>query len=239
MSQNELSQAFVLHSRPFKESSLILELFTLEDGRCSVLARGVRGSKKNNRRALLQPFQPLTLNWAGRSELKTLNQVEASGSSITLSGISSLSGLYMNELLLKLLTQWDPHPDTFVVYQKSLYRLGSEPSAAVVLREFELELLDELGYGIDWFSDIHGDTIEEALDYGFLPEQGFVPAIQAPKEALKITGKHILSIANRQWQHSGSLAAARKICRSMIDPLVGFKDLNSRKLLQQTLAIQT
>ncbi|AOE50395.1 DNA repair protein RecO [Kangiella sediminilitoris] len=238
MSHSALSQSFVLHTRPFKESSLILELLTLEEGRCSVLARGVRGAKKSSKRALLQPFQPLALSWVGRSDLKTLKQVEPLGPSIALSGIPSLSGLYMNELLLKLLIQWDPHPDIYDAYQRALYRLQSEPSPAVVLREFELGILDDLGYGIDWACDIQGDIINEQLDYGFIPEQGFVLIGQAPKSALKIKGKNILAVANRQWQTSGSLSTARKISRAVIDPLIGFKELHSRKLLQQTLAIQ-
>ena len=238
MNSAELVDSFVLHSRPFKESSLILDLFTLDYGRCSVLARGVRGSKKNNKRALLQPFQPLSLSWVGRSDLKTLKQMEASKPSFALVGIPSLSGLYMNELIMKLLIQWDPHPDIFDVYQSSLMRLSTKESPSAVLREFELGLIEELGYGIDWLHDIHGDAIEAGLDYGFMPEQGFVLLSQAPQGSLKAEGRHIQAIGNRNWQQSGSLALARKMCRTIIDPLIGFKDLNSRKLLQQTLAIR-
>lgn len=239
MSSSELTPAFVLHSRPFKESSLILELFTLEHGRCSVLARGVRGSKKNAKRALLQPFQPLSLSWVGRSDLKTLKDVESLGQSYSLVGVPSLSGLYMNELMIKLLIQWDPHPDIFNIYQNSLYNLHKKETPSVVLREFELELIDELGYGVDWSYDTHGDLIKPELDYGFISEQGFVLLPAAPKDALKASGEHILSVGQRQWNNKGSLALARKVCRTIIDPLVGYKELNSRKLLQQTLAIQS
>ncbi|RDX36327.1 DNA repair protein RecO [Kangiella sp. HD9-110m-PIT-SAG07] len=238
MNNVELAQSFVLHSRPFKESSLILELFTLDHGRCNVLARGVRGSKNSHKRALLQPFQPLAISWVGRSELKTLKGFEATERSYSLVGVPSLSGLYMNELMLKLLIQWDPHPDIFQCYQSALFRLSGNENPSVVLREFELQLIDELGYGIDWLHDIHGDTIDSELDYGFLPEQGFVILPQAPKNALKAQGKHIEAIANHDWEQSGSLALARKIGRTIIDPLVGYKELNSRKLLQQTLAIR-
>lgn len=238
MNSADLVHSFVLHSRPFKESSLILDLFTLDFGRCSVLARGVRGSKNNNKRALLQPFQPLSLSWVGRSDLKTLKQMEATQPSYALVGIPSLSGLYMNELIMKLLIQWDPHPDIFNVYQSSLIRLSAKENPSAVLREFELGLIEELGYGIDWFHDIHGDAIEMDLDYGFMPEQGFVLLTQAPQNSLKAQGKHIQAIGQRDWQQSGSLALARKMCRTIIDPLIGYKDLNSRKLLQQTLAIR-
>ena len=117
-------------------------------------------------------------------------------------------------------------------------RLSTKESPSAVLREFELGLIEELGYGIDWFHDIHGDAIEADLDYGFMPEQGFVLLSQAPQGSLKAEGRHIQAIGNRNWQQSGSLALARKMCRTIIDPLIGFKDLNSRKLLQQTLAIR-
>ena len=143
----------------------------------------------------------------------------------------------MNELMMKLLIQWDPHPDIFEAYHHSLSRLSQKANPAVVLREFELSLMDELGYGIDWSHDIHGDSIEKELDYGFLPQQGFVLLAHAPKDSLKAQGKHIRAIGERDWQETGSLALARKVCRAVIDPLVGYKELNSRKLLQQTLAI--
>lgn len=237
MNSSELSQAFVLHSRPFKESSLIVDLFTLDHGRCNVLARGVRGSKKSNKRALLQPFQPLSVSWVGRSELKTLKHVEAEGLPFFLAGIPSMSGLYMNELLIKLLIHWDPHPDIFSIYQYSLQRLHQKEQPSIILREFELNLLEELGYGVDWLSDVHGDLIEKHNDYGFIPEQGFIPLLQAPKHSLKVSGKHIIAVAEKDWSTSGSLALVRKVCRVIIDPLVGYKELNSRKLLQQTLAI--
>lgn len=239
MNNVELTQSFVLHARPFKETSLILELFTLDHGRCNVLARGVRGNKKNHKRALLQPFQPLVVSWVGRSDLKTLKDFEASSQSYPLSGIPSLSGLYMNELMLKLLIQWDPHPDIYHSYQSALLRLSQQETPSIVLREFELALIEELGYGIDWQCDIQGETIEPELDYGFIPQQGFVLLPQAPKGSLKAQGKHIIAIAEHDWQQTGSLALARKVCRTLIDPLVGYKELNSRKLLQQTLAIQS
>ena len=239
MVSSELTPSFVLHSRPFKESSLILDLFTLEHGRCSVLARGVRGAKKSPKRALLQPFQPLSISWVGRSDLKTLKQVEPSAGSLSLVGIPSLSGLYMNELLLKLLIQWDPHPDIFDIYSDCLNRLAEKEIPSIVLREFELELIDELGYGIDWLHDVHGESIEAELTYGFVPEQGFMLLTEAPKDVQKAQGSHILSVGDRNWKQKGSLALARKVCRSIIDPLVGYKELNSRKLLQQTLAIRS
>lgn len=109
----------------------------------------------------------------------------------------------------------------------------------MILREFELELLDVLGYAIDWQHDIYGDAIEEAMTYAFVPEQGFIPQLQAPADSWLAQGATILAVANHQWQVSGALALARKVCRMNIDQLLNGKELNSRKLLQQTLAMQS
>lgn len=239
MADSELTSAFVLHTRPFKETSLIVELFTEDCGRVNVLAKGVRGNRKNSNRALLQSFQPIKVSWLGRSELKTLKQIEADGFSHRLNGIASLSALYLNELLLRLFIQWDPHADIFHLYKTSLQHLQSGDKPNLILREFELELLDVLGYAIDWQHDIHGDAIEESLTYGFIAEQGFIPQLQAPSETWLAKGSIILAVADHQWHVNGAPSLARKVCRLNIDQLLNGKELNSRKLLQQTLAMQS
>ncbi len=238
MSTDNLTEAFILHTRPFKETSLLVEAFTLSEGRVSLVSKGARSaSKKNNRRALLQPFQPLQISWLGRSNLKTLKQLDSNGLPHKLCGINNLCGLYLNELLLKLLIQWDPHSELFEAYQKSLHWLEQTSSPQVVLREFELYLLDELGYGIEWVIDIYGDMIEADKPYAYIPQQGFVQE-HTKQGLLTINGTLILAVANRDWQVKGCLALARKICKHIIDSVLDGKELNSRKLLQQTLALQ-
>lgn len=239
MTDTELTSAFVLHTRPFKETSLIVELFTEACGRVNVLAKGVRGNRKSSNRALLQPFQLVTVSWIGRGELKTLKQIEPDGFAHRLQGIASLSALYLNELLLRLFIQWDPHPDVFHLYKISLQHLHSGDKPNLILREFELELLDVLGYAIDWQHDIYGDVIEETMSYGFIPEQGFIPQLQAPEDTWLAEGSIILAVAEHQWHISGAPALARKVCRLNIDQLLNGKELNSRQLLQQTLAMRS
>ncbi|MBD3653572.1 DNA repair protein RecO [Kangiella sp.] len=239
MADTELTSAFVLHTRPFKETSLIVELFTEDHGRVNVLAKGVRGNRKNSNRALLQAFQPLKVSWLGRGELKTLKQLEPDGFAYRLQGIASLSALYLNELLLRLFIQWDPHPDIFHLYKTSLHHLQLEDKPNLILREFELELLDVMGYAIDWQHDIYGDAIEAGMTYGFVPEQGFIPRLQTSADSWLAEGAIILAVADHQWHINGAPALARKVCRLNIDQLLNGKELNSRKLLQQTLAMQS
>ena len=185
MSNPELTQAFILHARAFKETSLIVEAFTLSDGRVSLVSKGARsGTKKNNKRALLQPFNPVLINWLGRSNLRTLKQLDSNGLPFKLNGLNNLCGLYLNELLLKLLIQWDPHPEIFKVYQQTIELIQDSNEPHVLLREFELYLLDDLGYAIDWAADIHGDSFKLNDNYQYIPQQGFSPDSTSQK------GKH-------------------------------------------------
>lgn len=242
MAEPQSTGAFILHTRAFKETSLIIDAFTYEHGRVNLIAKGARGNScKNNKRALLQPFQPLQISWLGRSDLKTLKQLEADGLPFKLSSSNNLCGLYINELLTKLLHQWDPQYAVFEQYFITLKQLAKAEKPQLLLREFELFLLDELGYAIDWHADIDGDFIEAEKDYVYLPEQGFQmkTSVLESHNILSISGKLILDVAERSWQCSGSLALARKVCRQIIDRLLDGKELNSRKLLQQTLALQT
>lgn len=239
MAEPVATSAFILHTRPFKETSLLVEAFTLTEGRVSLVSKGARSqSKKNTKRALLQPFTPLEISWLGRSNLKTLKQLDPKGLPLKVTGINNLCGLYLNELLLKLLTQWDPHPELFESYQKTLSWLEKSEQPHAVLREFELYLLDELGYAIDWSADIYGNIIEPDNQYSYIPQQGFTE--ETGKNGLLIISGHLIqAVANYDWQTKGALALARKISKSIIDHLLDGKELNSRKLLQQTLALQS
>lgn len=240
MAEMEATGAFILHARAFKETSLIIDAFTFEHGRVHLIAKGARGnSKKNNKRALLQPFQPLQISWFGRSELKTLKQLEADGLPFSLHATHNLCGLYINELLIKLLHQWDPQAAVFEQYFHTLKNLSKADKPQQILREFELFLLDELGYAIDWQADIYGDAIEESQQYHYLAEQGFILKSQSSENNHAIKGAMIVDVSSRKWKHAGSLALARKVCRQIIDRLLDGKELNSRKLLQQTLALQS
>lgn len=154
MSIQPLRRGFVLHRRDYRNSSLLIDLFTADEGRLVCVAKGAKASPRGRSAlaSLLQPFQPLWLNWFGRGEVKTLGRAEAAGPSIALSGDRLYCGFYLNELLLRLTERHDAQESLFVFYQQALADLEAEPIDAV-LRRFELRLLEELGYALDLSSD--------------------------------------------------------------------------------------
>ena len=140
--------AFVLHAQAYKETSLIVELFTRDHGRVSVVARGARRPRAALR-GLLLPFQPLVLGWFGKTELKTLAHADWQGALPQLGGVPLLAGLYLNELLLRLTAREDPHPALFADYAATVRAIGprdGRQDMSALLRRFELRLLAELGY---------------------------------------------------------------------------------------------
>lgn len=142
-----LEKAFVLHTRPYRDTSLLVDFFTLDAGRVTAVARGARGPK-SRLKGLLQPFVPLLINWYGKTELVTLGGADANGASITLNGDVLISGMYLNELLMRLLTRFDPLPHLFEQYNRTIIALSQKQLPELCLRLFELNLLNELGYGL-------------------------------------------------------------------------------------------
>src|SRR5512135_568374 len=143
--QDEL--AFVLHSYPFRETSLVLEIFSRQHGRVPLVARGAR-RPRSALRGLLMGFQPLSMSWFGKHELRTLHSAEWQGGQPQLQGTALLCGFYLNELLLNLMARDDAHPQLFDYYQHALLRLAAETDHAATLRSFEKRLLQELGYAL-------------------------------------------------------------------------------------------
>ncbi len=196
--------AFVLHSRPYRESSAIIDCFTREHGRVSVIAKGCR-RQKSTMRGLLQPFLPLLLSYQGQRELKTLTDCEARGFSYTLRDVNLFSAMYINELLLLLLHKEEPFVGLFDVYESVLATLAraeaTSPEGA--LREFEKVLLESLGYGIDWQYDYKTDQLlEKDARYYYQPGFGFT-RLEAGSSLLNhpqsFSGEAIASIAASDW----------------------------------------
>ncbi|MBK5941702.1 DNA repair protein RecO [Halochromatium roseum] len=175
MSVQTLKRGFVLHRRDYRNTSLLIELFTADEGRLACIAKGAKSAPRGRSAlaALLQPFQPLWLGWVGRGEVKTLTRAEAAAPSIALVAERLYCGFYLNELLIRLIDREDPHEALFVFYQQALADLVSEPLDAV-LRRFELRLLEELGYALDLQSDRQGKPIEPVRDYCYRSDQGLI-----------------------------------------------------------------
>lgn len=227
-----LQPAFVLHHRAYRETSLLIDLFTEEHGRIAAIARGVR-TQRSPLRSLLQPFTPLLVSWQGKSDLMMLTSAEPRGAPLCLQGDCLLSGFYLNELLVRVLQKNDPHPQLFAIYQQALVDLQSDTLEQKVLRTFEKNLLSELGYGVQLKHDfVTGkDLIAEAF-YHYFPEQGFTICTDQllQTSAHVFSGKSLLSLASDQLSDDESLRDAKRLMRILLAAILGSQQIFSRKL---------
>ena len=225
----DLTPAFVLHHRPYRETSLLLEAFTQSHGRISMVARGVRQYKKKQVNAL-QLFQPVWLSWYGQGELVTLAQVETVEAAYRLIGSSSLCGLYMNELLVKLLPVHESEPALFTAYQSALKALQEGQNEQIVLRLFEKRLLSHLGYGLvlQHEADTHKD-IDEAAHYIYHPDSG--PRLhQGTTSEQTISGRSLRCLNDEAGFDETSLKEIKRLMRTVINYYLGGRPLYSRQL---------
>ncbi|BFM07615.1 DNA repair protein RecO [Halioxenophilus aromaticivorans] len=230
--KDNFQPAYVIHSRPYRETSLLVDFLTANYGRVSVVVRGARRSQK--KRSIYQPFAPMQVTWSGNSQLKTLRNSELAGMSTQLKGKRLYSGLYLNELLYRLLQPEEPAPALFAGYMRALGDLAQaadDLSELASLRRFELRLLDELGYGVDYTRDGQtGAVIAANARYGFLLNVGFV----ADPYQGDIPGHLLAAIAQGNWQ-TDQLAILKRVNRSILDSLLGPKPLHSRSLYLATM----
>lgn len=245
MKRKELQSGFVLHSRPYRETSLLVEYFSREQGRVSLVAKGAKGRKTRggNAAALLQPFTPLACSWSGSSELKTLTGCEAEGPAVRLLGTRLYSGLYINELLVRLLHHEDPHETLFDEYCRVLSALTGEEEEELVLRRFEFALLDELGYGFDPGLDgMSGEPVVGDSWYHYHQEYGMVLAQVSSRETTEPGSGSNERIpryhgAELQLLEQGDLSGAGRRCakrlmRQVLGSHLGDKPLKSRELFR-------
>ena len=220
--------AFLLHHRPFRDSSRILDLYTRDQGRISLFAHGARGGK-NGWAALLRPFTELLISYSGSSDGGTLSAAESPGVPASLPPERLLSGFYLNELLLKLVPRADPHPELYECYAQTLSALTTEPAEARVLRLFEKRLLDALGYGVDYSRvESTGQAVRPDAYYHVRPERGVESETLATREAHVYQGAHLLALAAETLEDPASLASARELlAQALAGPLEG-RALGSR-----------
>ncbi len=223
----ELQQAYVLHARPFKDTSLILDCLTEDYGRVAVLSKGAR-SAKSRQRQLCQPFTPISISWQGKGDLKTLIGIEARALPLSLAGNYLYSGLYLNELLTRLLPERDPYPDTYLRYHLALEQLAADMVLEPVLRQFELGLLSDMGYAVNLESDLRGVPLVETSDYLWRDHHGWVLVEQEGICGFK--GASLLSIGRNDWSLAETRQQAKALTRMLLKPLLGSRPLNSSKL---------
>ena len=225
----ELQPAFVLHRRPFRNTSLLREAFTKEQGRIGLVARGA--SRPQARwRALLQPFSPILLAWRDGAELATLRTAEENGQPYAIPAARLLSGFYLNELLLHLLTRYDPYTKLFDAYLLALHGLATASSEEPVLRRFEKNLLDELGYGLQLTVDsVSGESIRSERRYHYEPQFGLRQAI-GTSSYWTISGHALLALHADQLSEPQVLKEVKALMRVAIGAYLQ-KPLRSREIM--------
>lgn len=222
-----LQPAFVLHSRPFRETSLLVDLLTMNFGRLTVVARGAR-SAKSKFRGILSPFLPLLVSFSGKTELRTLQQAEMDGGSYTFSPKVLLSGLYLNELLTKLLPIHESYSEVYQAYQTTLAALTKSLQPEIDLRLFEKCLLVNLGYGLQLNRTITNDPILSEKQYIFEFGHGLKPAkASSPTNFL---GKNLLALHLSKLTTAEELRDAKRLLRGVLAILLGNKTIKSREL---------
>lgn len=229
--RQDAQPAFVLHSYPFKETSLVVELFTREYGRIGVVAKGARRPKSALRGVLLA-FQPLLVSWAGKSELQTLIRAEWHGAYQPLKGLGLICGFYLNELLLKLLQRHDAHEVLFDTYARTLAELepGREPA---VLRGFERALLRELGYAITLDREVEtGHPIAAQARYTYVLERGPVSAEAAPPGGVELLGQTLIDMESGDYTRATTQQQSKLLMRTLINHYLGDQVLHTRQLLR-------
>ena len=240
--RHDAQPAFVLHSYPYRETSLIIEAFTRNSGRVALVARGARRPRSILRGVLLA-FQPLLLSWGGKAELRTLHKAEWQGGLPQLRGRGLLCGFYLNELMLKLLARDDAHETLFETYHATLAALSNGGDHATTLRSFEQRLLKEAGYALTLDHDANsGEAIDPGCTYRYVLERGPVrvwPAAfhvaergEADENRLELAGRTLLDMARDDYTNPATLQQSKALMRILINHCLGNQILNTRQLLK-------
>ena len=226
----DLEPAFVLHARPWREASLIVEAFSRSHGRAGLVARGAR-CPKSRVRGLLQPFVPLLLSWRGRGELATLTGAEAEGGGLALVGSTMIVGFYLNELLLRFVHRHDPEPALFDHYRATLGRVAHEGDPEPALRIFEKRLLEAAGYALELEREADsGMAIEPEGRYRYTAQIGPMRWSDDTFPGVCVNGSTLLALAREQLSGHRTLREAKQLMRSIIAEHFGGRALVSRRL---------
>ena len=223
--------AFILHSYPFRETSLVVETFTRDHGRVAAVARGARRPRSALRGVLLS-FQPLLISWTGESELRTLIAAEWDGTYAPLKGESLICGFYLNELLLRLMPRDDSHETLYASYREALAALTGGAEHAAILRRFELGMLSALGYAVVLDRDADtGAPIAAEERYVYVVERGPVAASER-RNGVELTGQTLLDMQYGNFASSATREQSKMLMRALINHYLGNQVLHTRQLLR-------
>lgn len=229
---------FLLHTYPYRETSVIAEIWTRNYGRLSVVAKGARRPYSSLRGALLV-FQPLLLGWSGKSEIKTLIQAEWQGGQAWLSGRALLCAYYLNELLLRFTPKEDAQTVLFDSYRQALHSLAQGSGLSATLRRFELCLLREIGYAPLFTQSILGVKIEQDAYYAYKPESGFelcdrVSTVKSPV----VLGRTLKALSEDDFSNPQIVYEAKILLRALMEPYLGSKPLEARRVLTDIMEFE-
>lgn len=231
-----LAPAYVLHQYPYRDSSLLLEIFSREHGRVGLVARAAR-SAKSAWRGQLQAFELLSLSWVSRGELGTLTGAEPAVAAGRRNTSLPLSAWYLNELLMRLITRNDPHPGLFDAYQLALDSIVGEEEPA--LRQFEKQLLDELGYGLLLDRDAEtGEPLAMESLYEYQLEKGPVACHVKEDGGLYLHGASLLALCEGSLTNGREAREVKRLMRTVLSHYLGSKPLRSRNVLEQVARLQ-
>jgi DNA repair protein RecO (recombination protein O) len=237
MKTADLQPAYLLHRRDYRNTSLLLDVYSRDYGRRSLVAKGARG--RGGAGNVLRAFVPLLLSWRGRGDLQTLTAAESVGDGAGLQGSELLCGFYLNELLLRVLANDDPDADLFQNYAQTLLMLQAGGcSQAAVLRQFELKLLDGLGYGLilEYCVD-DGMAIDSERIYRYRLEHGPVPYRPGDGDGIRVTGSTLIGLAGADLDEAGHREALA-LLRAALAPHLGGRPLHSRRLYGEYLRLR-
>lgn len=227
----EQQPAYVLHARPYRETSLLLECLTRDHGRIGVVARGVRGARGRVRRSELEPFLPCLVNLHLRGELATLRMVEPAGAPLRLVGNALLAGLYVNELVVRMSARHDPHAGLFRAYQRTLQRLVRGDALAWTLRRFERDFLALLGFALQLeFDADSGRPLQLEAGYRYVPDHGPQRDAQAQPDGLR--GSDLRALASDTAPDARGMTALRHLTRQVIAFHLGGAQLRTWSMLR-------
>lgn len=230
LNRQENQPVFVLHTYPFKETSLVVELLTRDFGRIAAVAKGAR-RPRSAMRGMLQSFQPLVGTWSGKAELKNLHSLEWGESLLLLRGEALMCGFYLNELMLRLLPREDEHALLFDYYSRTLRTLASGSDMPATLRRFELRMLQEMGYAVPLDRDERNEPVITSRNYCYLAEHG--PCVTQPpgQNGVQLSGKTLLDMAQDIYADTQTRQQSKQLMRFLLAHYLGDKPLHTRQLL--------
>ena len=233
MDIDQWERAYVLHRRPYKNTSYILDVWTQEKGRLALVAQSARG-QKSRFKGQLEPFTPLRICWRGRGDLKTLTHADVMGLPYDLVGMPLWCGFYLNELLLRLLPLESPYPAVFGLYEDALREMQKQVIHAP-LRQFEMGILECTGYALPLAKDVSGDEIVVGRFYRYLPDQGFLLCEQSDDHFV-FAGDLLCELKHNKALGDADAQAAKRLLRLAMAPHLGNKPLKSRDLIKSLSA---